>query len=223
MEDQLKEVDALRKQIEIAKRDTSLSGEKRLAELTKELAEAEKELANITQEKIDKDYEKNIDSEIEKLENEQDRILKTIEEQFSEENVAKMVAKALSTGFIEINGEMRNLQEVLLESINNSAEGYSVMSDVIKNELVANLNVALETMRQMENISKSLGLENYNVLGEDSIAIMPTPSYEGGKTITIGDTHLTINGSVSEEVISDIEELINQKNNEMLNKITSNL
>ena len=223
MEDQLKEVETLRKQIEIAKRDTSLSGEKRLAELTKELAEAEKELANITQEKIDKDYEGNIDSEIEKLENEQDRILKTIEEQFSEENVAKMVAKALSTGFIEINGEMRNLQEVLLESINNSAEGYSVMSDVIKNELVANLNVALETMQQMENISKSLGLENYNVLGEDSIAVMSIPSYEGGKTITIGDTHLTINGSVSEEIISDIEELINQKNNEMLNKITSNL
>ena len=224
LEDQLNEVEALRKQIEIAKRDTSLSGEKRLAELTKELAEAEKELAEVTQEKIDKDYESNIDSEIEKLEKEQDEILKSLEEQFSEENVAKIVAKALASGFIEINGEVQNLQEVLLESINNSAEGYSVMSDVIKNELVANLNVALDTMKQMEDIGKILGLQNYNVLDGDSIAVLPPP-YEGGgeNNITIGDTHISIQGSVSEDIISDIEELIDQKNNEMLNKITSNL
>lgn len=224
LEDQLNEIEALRKQIEIAKRDTSLSGEKRLAELTKELAEAEKELAEVTQEKIDKDYESNIDSEIEKLEKEQDEILKSLEEQFSEENVAKIVAKALASGFIEINGEVKNLQEVLLESINNSAEGYSVMSNVIKNELVANLNVALDTMKQMEDIGKILGLQNYNVLDGNSIAVAP-PSYEGGgeNNITIGDTHISIQGSVSEDIISDIEELIDQKNNEMLNKITSNL
>ena len=224
LEDQLNEVEALRKQIEIAKRDTSLSGEKRLAELTKELAEAEKELAEVTQEKIDKDYEDNIDSEIEKLEKEQDEILKSLEEQFSEENVAKIVAKALASGFIEINGEVQNLQDVLLESINNSAEGYSVMSNVIKNELVANLNVALDTMKQMEDIGKILGLQNYNVLDGNSIAVAP-PSYEGGgeNNIIIGDTNISIQGSVSEDIISDIEELIDQKNNEMLNKITSNL
>lgn len=223
-QNQLDEIEALRKQIEIARRDTSISGEKRLAELTKELAEAEKELAEITQEKIDKDYENNIDSEIEKLEKEQDAFLKSLEEQFSEINIGKMVVDALTTGFIEINGEIQTLQHVLVNSINDSIEGYSVMGDVIKNELVSNLNVALETMKQMENIGEVLGLQNYNVLSSSSVELVGTPSYNGGgHTITVGDTHLVINGSVSEDVISDIEELINQKNNEMLNKITSSL
>ena len=224
LEDQLNEVEALRKQIEIARRDTSISGEKRLAELTKELAEAEKELAEITQEKIDKDYENNIDSEIEKLEKEQDTFLKSLEEQFSEENIGKLVASALTNGFIEINGEVQTLQDVLVNSINDSVEGYSIMSDVIKNELVSNLNVALETMKQIEDIGEVLGLQNYNVLNSSAIELTGTPSYNGGgHTVMVGDTHLVINGSVSDDIISDIEELINQKNNEMLNKITSNL
>ena len=224
MQNQLDEIDALRKQIEIAKRDTSISGEKRLAELTKELAEAEKELAEVTQEKIDKDYEGNIDSEIEKLEKEQDMLLKSLEEQFSEVNIGKMVASALTTGIIEINGEVQTLQNILINSINDSVEGYSVMSDVIKNELVSNLNVALETMRQIENIGEVLGLQNYNVLNSSAIELTGTPSYNGGgHTVMVGDTHLVINGSVSDDIISDIEELINQKNNEMLNKITSSL
>ena len=225
MQNQLDEVDALRKQIEIARRDTSISGEKRLAELTKELAEAEKELAEVTQEKIDKDYESNIDSEIEKLEKEQDTFLKSLEEQFSEENIGKLVASALTNGFIEINGEVQTLQNVLLDSINNSADGYSVMSDIIKNDLVANLNVALETMQQIENIGEALGLQNYGVLSSSVNNLVKTPSFEGGGgyNVTIGDTHLSISGNVSEDIIADIEDLINQKNNEMLNKITSNL
>lgn len=224
MQNQLDEVEALRRQIEIAKRDTSVSGEKRLVELTKELAEAEKELAEVTQNKIDKDYENNIDSEIEKLEKEQDLLLKSLEEQFSEVNIGKMVVSALTTGIIEINGEVQTLQDTLINSINDSVEGYSVMSNVIKNELVSNLNVALETMKQIENIGEVLGLQNYNVLSSSSIELVGAPSYNGsGHTITVGDTHLVINGSVSDDVISDIEELINQKNNEMLNKITSSL
>ena len=223
-QNQLDEIEALRKQIEIAKRDTSLSGQKRLTELTKQLAEAEKELAEVTQDKIDKDYENNISSEIEKLEKEQDAILKSLEEQFSEVNISKMVANALATGVIEINGEVQTLQDALINSINDSVEGYSVMSDIIKNELVSNLNVALETMKQMANIGEVLGLQNYNALSSSAIELIGIPSYGGsGNTITVGDTHLVINGNVSEDVISDIEELINQKNNEMLNKITSSL
>ena len=223
-QNQLDEIEALREQIEIAKRDTSLSGQKRLTELTKQLIEAEKELADVTQDKIDKDYEKNINSEIEKLEKEQEALLKSLEEQFSEVNIGKMVANALATGVIEINGEVQTLQDTLINSINDSAEGYSIMSDIIKNELVANLNVALETMKQMENIGEVLGLQNYNALSSSVIELIGIPSYGGsGNTITVGDTHLVINGSVSADVISDIEELIDQKNNEMLNKITSSL
>ena len=224
VDDQLKEIEVLRKQIETARKDTSISGQKRLAELTKELTEAEKELAEITQDKIDQDYESNIDKEIEKLEEEQDAILKALEEQFSEENIAKMVANAMTSGFIEVNGELQSIQDVLIDSINKSADGYSVMADIIKNELVANLNVALNTMKEIENINDTLGLQDYKVISSTSLDALKTPTYEGGNNnFTIGDTYLNISGNVSEDIIADIENLIDQKNNEMLDKITSNL
>ena len=41
-----------------------------------------------------------------------------------------MVAQAISSGFIEINGEVKTLQDALIQSINDSAEGYSVMANV---------------------------------------------------------------------------------------------
>ena len=224
LDDQIKEIEVLRRQIETARRDTSISGQKRLAELTKELAEAEKELAEITQDKIDQDYESNIDKEIDKLEEEQDAILKALEEQFSEENIAKMVANAMTSGFIEVNGELQSIQDVLIDSINKSADGYSVMADIIKNELVANLNVALNTMKEIENINDTLGLQDYKVISSTSLDALKTPTYEGGNNnFTIGDTYLNISGNVSEDIIADIENLIDQKNNEMLDKITSNL
>ena len=223
VDDQLKEIEVLRKQIETARKDTSISGQKRLAELTKELTEAEKELAEITQDKIDQDYESNIDKEIEKLEEEQDAILKSLDEKFSEENIAKIVAEALTNGFIEINGEIQSVQDVLMDSINNSVDGYSVMADVIKNELVANLNVALNTMKEIESINDTLGLQNYNLISSTSLSTLKEPTYESGNNVTIGDTYLNISGNVSEDIISDIEDLIDQKNNEMLNKIASNL
>ena len=36
------------------------------------------------------------------------------------------------------------------------------------------------------------------------------------KNITIGDTNITISGTVSDNILDDIEELIEQKNREML-------
>ena len=226
LKEQTDKIEELQRRIETARKDTSISGQKRLSELLKELEEAQKNLEKTTQDKIDDDYNENIDSEIEKLEEERDLLLESLEEKFSEANIAKMVADVLTTGFIELNNEMLSIQDVLLDSINNSVDGYSVMADVIKNELVANLNVALDTMRQLENISDSLGLQNYPILNASAIELTQTPSYEeekSNKTFTIGDTYLNINGNVSEDIIADIEELINQKNDEMLNKITSNL
>ena len=198
--------------------------EESLDDQIKEIEEAEKELAEITQDKIDQDYESNIDKEIDKLEEEQDAILKALEEQFSEENIAKMVANAMTSGFIEVNGELQSIQDVLIDSINKSADGYSVMADIIKNELVANLNVALNTMKEIENINDTLGLQDYKVISSTSLDALKTPTYEGGNNnFTIGDTYLNISGNVSEDIIADIENLIDQKNNEMLDKITSNL
>ena len=51
--EQLKTVEDLQKKIEIAKRDDSLSGKKRLASLMEELKEEQKNLEDLVQDKID--------------------------------------------------------------------------------------------------------------------------------------------------------------------------
>ena len=215
VDNQLKEIEALRKQIETARRDTSISGQKRLAELTKELAEAEKELAEITQEKIDQDYEKNIEDEIDKLEQEQEKLLASLDEKFSETNIAKMVAQAMSTGFIEINGEVQTLQSALIQAIDDSAEGYSVMAEIIKNELVANLNVALDTMKELSSIYNVLGSQNFGVIPDTNLEFDTPYIPTGGSSnsnITFGDTIININGSVDEDILEEIQQMINENN-----------
>jgi DNA repair exonuclease SbcCD ATPase subunit len=229
VEDQLKEIEVLRKQIETAKRDTSISGQKRLSELTKELAEAEKRLADITQEQIDKDFDSNITDEIDKIESEKEQILDALEKEFdeklSEENIAKIVQEALSSGFIELNGEIQSIQSLLLNSINESADGYSAMAEVIKNELVTNLNIALDTMRELENINSALGLQNFDIAKSVSTMSinMPEHSSNSGNSITIGDTNITVTGSVDDLTLAKIEEMIQDSQDKMLNEITANL
>lgn len=136
-----------------------------------------------------------------------------------------MVAEAMASGVININGEIKTLQDALLESINNSAEGYSVMSEVIKNELVANLNIALDTMKQMDKINQSLGLQDFNVISTTPSGLIDVNSYSNGnsKSITVGDTYINVTGSVDNMTLEKIEELIKESQNEMLEKITEEL
>ena len=223
LQDQTDEIEELRKKLEIAKRDTSLQGLKRQKEIAEDLAKAEEDLAKYTQDKIDEDYEKNIDNEIEKIEKEKESSLDALEEQFKEVNIAKMVQEALSTGFVEINGEVITIQEAILENIEDSTDAYSVMGAVIKQELVENLNVALNTMRELESVYKDLNISDYGIIMSDISPSIPNNYSTNTKNITIGDTNITISGTVSDNILDDIEELIEQKNREMLKSISEGL
>ena len=224
LQDQTDEIEELRRKLEIAKRDTSLQGLKRQKEIAEDLAKAEEDLAKYTQDKIDEDYEKNIDNEIEKIEQEKESLLGALEEQFSEVNIAKMVQSALTSGFVEINGEIKSIQEILIESINNSANAYSVLGATVKQELVDNLNIALDTMKELESIYKDLNVSDYGIITSDISPSIPNNNYSTNtKNITIGDTNITISGTVSDNILDDIEELIEQKNREMLKSISKGL
>ena len=154
-----------------------------------------------------------------------DNITKEFDEKLSDENIAKIVQQALSSGFIELNGEIQTVQDLLINSINNSAEGYSAMASVIKNELVANLNIALDTMRELENINSSLGLKKFDIANSVSTSPIRVPEYSGGNgnNVTIGDTHITVTGSVDDITLGKIEELIKESQDDMLMRITKNL
>ena len=223
--EQTKEIADLQKKLETARKDNSIAGLKRQSEILKEIEEAQKKLEETTQDRIDSNYENNIDDEIDKLEEEQEKILASLDEKFSETNIAQMVAQAMASGVININGEVKTLQDVLIQSINDSAEGYSVMADIIKNELVSNLNVALDTMQQIADINEKLGLQSFNVISATQAGITNIPTYDGGnsKTVTIGDTIINVSGSVDDITLSKIEDMIKEENERMLKEITSGI
>ena len=221
--EQLTEIERLNSLIATASRDTSVSGQKRLAELMEDLTEAQKELEEMTQDKIDEDYSNNIDNEIERLEQQEEDLLKLLEEQFSEENIAKIVAESLTSGFIEINGEVQSLQNFLLNSVDESAQAYSAMSNVIKEELCTNLNVALSTMKEMNDIYQNLGLSDYGAITNDKITI---PNIEGNssvKSVTIGDTVINVSGNVDDETLDKIEQMLKESQEELLQELTKDL
>jgi hypothetical protein len=131
---------------------------------------------------------------------------------------------AISFKFVEINGEITSIQDLLMESINNTAEGYSVMGATIKKELVDNLNIALETMNELNSIYKDLDLANYGMIVSNIPSSIPTSNYSTNtRSVNVGETNITINGSVSDDILDDIEDLIEQKNNELLKSLSKNL
>ncbi len=223
--EQTKEIVDLQKKLETAKKDNSIAGLKRQSEILKEIEEAQKKLEETTQERIDSDYENNIDNEIDKLKEEQKNLIASLDEKFSEINIAKMVAQAISSGFIEINGEVKTLQDALIQSVNDSAEGYSVMAGIIKNELVSNLNVALNTMQQIADINEKLGLQSFDTISATQVSPTNIPTYTSGnsKTVTIGDTIINVSGSVDDITLGKIEDMIKEENERILKEITNGI
>lgn len=223
--EQTKGIVDLQKKLETAKKDNSIAGLKRQSEILKEIEEAQKKLEETTQERIDSDYENNIDNEIDKLKEEQKNLIASLDEKFSETNIAKMVSQAIASGFIEINGEVKTLQDALIQSVNDSAEGYSVMANIVKNELVSNLNIALDTMQQIADINEKLGLQNFDVISATQNGITNIPTYTSGnsKTVTIGDTIINVSGSVDDITLSKIEDMIKEENEKMLREITNGI
>ena len=73
---QLSKVQELQAQIEVAKRDDSLSGQKRVIELMEQLQEEQEALEDLVQNKIDQNINDMIDNQIEHIEENADKIKK---------------------------------------------------------------------------------------------------------------------------------------------------
>lgn len=78
-------------------------------------------------------------------------------------------------------------------------------------------------MNQLSSIYKDLNVSDYGIIMSDISPSIPNNYSTNTKNITIGDTNITISGTVSDNILDDIEELIEQKNREMLKSISEGL
>ena len=228
-EEQLKKVEDLQKKLEIAKRDDSLSGAKRVADLQEQLLEEQKNLEKLVQDKIDNDINNMFDDQIDKIQTDADEEVKNLEDTWTESKIAEAVEQALNTGiFTDIDGNIKSLDSALMEFANNSSEYFGVMGDSLKVELLDNLNIALDTIKEIQGISNNLNSQsvNYNeaiVPKNATINYIPPTSTSQQNTITIGDTVITIQGSADTKTVKEIETMLNGYKQEIYMEIMKNV
>lgn len=205
----------LQKQLEIAKKDTSLSNRKKIADLEKQLAEAQKDLDKFVQDKIDSDIDNSFQEAIDKANEDSDKKIEDLENLWSDSKIAEAVKEALKTGlFTDINGEVSNLKDSLLGFAETSGELFGVTGNIIANEWCGNLDIALNTMNNLNSIMKNMEVPNFESTFKG--ANLETNS------LTTGDISINVSAKTGANP-EDIGDEVKKQFKEMLNQLKQGL
>lgn len=196
----------------------------------KELKEEQENLEDLVKDKVDKDINNMFDDQIDKIEEDSDEEVKNLEKTWSESKIAEMVKQALNTGvFTDIDGNIKTLQTALMDFANESADYFGVMGSSLKKELLDNLNVALETMKELQKMSDNYTAPNIDysktVLPKDS-SINTSPQVASNvetNNITIGDTNITVQGSADDVTLGKVDEMLKDYKASICKEIVKNM
>ena len=226
--EQADKVKEIQKQIDLARKDTSLTGQKKLKDLLKQLEEEKKKLDEITQDRIDQQVDNAFKDEEDRLqqgaEDEKDRL----DEMFSDEELLKKAQEAIKNGlFIGIDGEVKNLQSALLEYIDKWEDGLSATGAIIKSEWITNLEIANNLIKDYVGVLDSIGVGSLNT--NDIYNKIPNIKLDSeskgnnAKSINYNQPLVVVQGNVNDNNINQIEktikEAIDRNNREILRKI----
>ncbi|CEQ01738.1 TP901 family phage tail tape measure protein [[Clostridium] sordellii] len=217
--DQLKKIQDLQKEYDRLSGDNSLGSKKRLEELKKEIEEEQKRLEELVQNKIDDDVNDMFDKEQDRIEEDKDNAIKDLEDKYSDENIQNIVKEMLNTGvYTDIDGKLRSLQEVMLEYIDKYQDGLSATGALIKDEWIGNLEIALETMKNISDINASLNLNKF------ANGRMSSPgSSRSSNPVNFNAPLINIEGNVDESVMNELKGLEKRITNivvkEIMNKV----
>ena len=225
-EEKLANINDIQKQLDIAMRDTSLQGKKKVQELQKLLADAQKELNKHTQDKIDSDINDAFDKEMDRIEEANRNAIEKLEKEWSDSKIAEMVSQAISNGIFEgIDGKVSGLQDAMLEFAEETGELFGVMGTVIKSELISNLDIAMSTFKDLGNIIKNLDLEKFSTLSSGfnvNMNAMPSMT-SSASSIVLNAPMINIEGDVNKDVVEDLKSFSDKLVNDVINKISSSI
>ena len=228
--EQLQTVQDLQAQVEIAKRDTSLAGQKRLQELMEELEEEQKNLQELVRDKVDQDINDMFDNEMDRLEEDAEKEIEGLEEAWSSSKIAEAVKQALATGvFEDIDGNIMALDKALMNFAKNSEDYLGIMGDKMRSELIDNLGIALETVKELESIYKSLSIDDNQYLNSSKQLLSSSIKTADVNEISRGsllnnvsiDSPININvhGNADATTISEMQDMLESHTKQMYNEI----
>ena len=225
--EKLDEINKLQAQLDVAMRGTSLSGQQKVKELQGLLAEAQKELNEITQNKIDSDINDLYDKEAERIEEENQSAIDKLKEEWSDSKIAQMVADALGSGvFTDIEGNVHSLEDTLINFAEETGELFGAMGAVIKSELITNLEIARDTVLELENILKQLDLSEYvsatTSFSVDNASVGHLPEQVSNQVV-FESSLINIEGNVDSNVVDDLKEYGEQLTKDIIDKIYSSI
>ena len=226
-DEKLQEVTDLQKQLDIAMKDSSLNGQKKVQDLQSQLAQAQKELQKLTQEKIDQNINDMFDKETERIEEENEKNIEALENQWSDSKIAEMVAQALGSGvFIDIEGNVSSLEDALVNFASETGELFGVLGSVIESELITKLGIAKETVGELVGIMRELDLnayvstQNTRSINDVTSRMATSNSYSStNNQVSINAPLINIEGNVDSNVIDELEAISNRIKEQVIDAI----
>lgn len=157
----LKEIEKLKKKLLIYSRDNSQYGQKQYQKTQEALEKAQEDLSKSVGRHVDDNVHKIIDDEIKRqndvVSNEREKITDKTDAEYLKE-----AKKAIETGQIKnAQGEMVNLQSALIDYFNKFENGLSATGALIKGEIIGQLEVANNTVKEFSTILNTLGVARY--------------------------------------------------------------
>ncbi|KGJ49818.1 hypothetical protein KD33_07745 [Clostridium sp. NCR] len=218
-------INELQKDLDNASRDTSIVGQKRFKELSKQMDEMNKKLQYTVQSKLDEQVNEGYDREADRLKEETDRSLESLNKLFDDKGIANMVNNSLATGiFKDIDGNVSSLTDTMNNFFDNSLESFGAMSGILKNDLNNELSIALNTMKSMSDISKTLNIDydSEKLYGNKGSTI------NNNQSIVINNNNnvplVNITGANTQNIdLNTIQKMIQDYQNKMLEQIVKKI
>lgn len=223
IDEQKKAINELQRQIDNASRDTSISGQKKLKELTKEMDELNKKLQDSVQQKIDEQVNENFDKEADRIQEDADREKKILDEKYSEENIQKLVNEALKTGvFVDIDGNVKDLESVMIAFVNSTKDGMGALGGIIKNDLISNIELAKSSLTNLGDIYSNLGMDRF--FNNTEIIPKNATTTNSTKNVTVQFNQPLVKAdTITKDAVPDIQALIKQAQKEIVEGIVKSM
>lgn len=235
--DQMDKVQNLEKQLEIAKKDTSLAGQKKVQELLNQLKEEQKKLQDMVQDKIDDQVNDMFDQESDRLQEEADKVKEDLEDKFSDSKIAELVAQALGSGvFTDIEGNVSSLEDALVDFAKETGDLFGVLGSTIEQELIGKLKEALDTFEDLDNILDKLDINSktrFSIPNVDYSSSRYTPSSSNNNTtnnttstnidVNFNKSLITIEGNVDKDIVNELKTISKEIEDNVIDSIVREL
>ena len=211
--EKMKDLETLRKKLEIYSRDTSQKGQKEYQKLQDEYDKKQKDLRKAVENHSAEAVLKSFDDDSKRLDN-QLKQEKEKQDNPNEENELRQKAlQAISTGVVDINGTMVDLKKALIDYMNQYEGGLGSMGAYDKAEMLAKLEDARRVPNNYSHILDRIGIQgdlNTGFIQYDKFREIANKNSNNTVTQNIGSL-VTINGNITESFESKVLKIVQEE------------